>query len=227
MIKKKIKKEIIADLNKEYAIKLDLNSNHLKKILEGEIPITKRELKDLITLYGRNFHIHLQNIDYEIVFDYSLPTIHKYDLYKLDLSNIEDFEDVFNASLYDGDITKLNFNNLHDLTGIFEGFKFFDKKFNDSKGNLPYIHQDVKDWLKTNEPQIQLIVLNDKINHNSELLEEFLSNNNIDRESHLGQEIVMAYLKVNDKLEKEKEEIRKRNDLYVNVLIADMYDRDR
>ena len=47
MNKKKLKRQFIEDLNKEYKIKLDFEN--IDEVLEGRRPASERDIKDLIT----------------------------------------------------------------------------------------------------------------------------------------------------------------------------------
>ncbi len=99
MNKKKLKRQFVEDLNKEYKIKLDFEN--IEEVLEGRKPASERDIKDLITLYGRKFDFDLTFVDTnnEIKFKHEIPTIKKYDLSKVDLSEIKYFEDLFNGEI--------------------------------------------------------------------------------------------------------------------------------
>ena len=124
MNKKKLKRQFIEDLNKEYKIKL--NFENIDEVLEGRKPASERDIKDLITLYGRKFDFDLTFVDTnnEIKFRQEIPTIKKYDLSKVVLSEIKYFEDLFNGSLFDGNLNDLKFTEKNNLTGLFENFNY-------------------------------------------------------------------------------------------------------
>lgn len=223
MNKKKLKRQVIEDLNKEYKIKLDFEN--IEEVLEGKRPATEREVKDLITLYGRKFDFDLTFVDTnnEIKFKHEIPTIKKYDLSKVDLSEIKYFEDLFIGSLFDGNINDLKFTKKNDLTGLFENFNYKNASF--EKGNFPYEHENVKNWLEINKDNIKIEITQNKIEHNNELLENFLKENNVKVGSELEKEIIEAYDKVNNKLKIEIEDLKKKK-TFAAAYIADAnYDK--
>lgn len=224
MNKKKLKRQVIEDLNKEYKIKLDFEN--IEEVLEGRKPASERDIKDLITLYGRKFDFDLTFVDTnnEIKFKHEIPTIKKYDLSKVDLSEIKYFEDLFNGSLFDGNLNDLKFTEKNNLTGLFENFNYKNASF--EKGNFPYEHENVKNWLENNKDNIKIEITENKIEYNNNLLKSFLEENNVKVGSELEKEITEAYHKVNSKLKIEIEDLKKKQ-TFAAAYIADTNYREK
>ncbi len=224
MNKKKLKRQFIEDLNKEYKIKLDFEN--IDEVLEGRRPASERDIKDLITLCGRKFDFDLTFVDTnnEIKFKHEIPTIKKYDLSKVDLSEIKYFEDLFNGSLFDGNLNDLKFTEKNNLTGLFENFNYKNASF--EKGNFPYEHENVKNWLENNKDNIKIEITENKIEYNNNLLKSFLEENNVKVGSELEKEITEAYHKVNSKLKIEIEDLKKKQ-TFAAAYIADTNYREK
>lgn len=94
---------------------------NLKAKLAGEIPVNREELIELINSWGRRMSVYVPGI---INVEQTNAT-EKYDLSKLNVSNIKDFSYLFFHSLFNGDISNWNVSN-----GITMKEMFFYAVFN-------------------------------------------------------------------------------------------------
>ncbi len=85
---------------------------NLESKLKGELPVTKEELLELVSSWGRNG-------SYPELF-YSCKKKECYPLENLDISQIDDLSFVFSESNYNGDLSKWNVSNCKNMERMFD-----------------------------------------------------------------------------------------------------------
>lgn len=102
----------------------------LDKKLNGELPITRKELLALVNSWGREhpFNVYVLKEDginryYDIK---KCESKEKFDLSKLDISRINDLSHVFQYSFFNGDINNWNISNVKNACNVFYSAKVFD-----------------------------------------------------------------------------------------------------
>lgn len=96
-----------------------IDIDNLEKKILGELPVTESDLRKLVETWGFLVFGEKQDIG-EI----------KYDLSKLDVSNVSDFNRLFQNSLFNGDISKWDTSNVTDMDGMFYGASEFNSDIN-------------------------------------------------------------------------------------------------
>ncbi len=122
--------------------------NNLELKLNGELPITKRDLIALVNSWGR--YESFNSID-NTRFNKCEPK-EKYPLENLDVSQIEDMTDIFRYSYYNGDLSKWDLSNC---TVMFR--MFCRSKFN---------NDSLKDWNVSNVKNFEFMFYNTPFNGN-------------------------------------------------------------
>ena len=167
-----------------------------KKLLSGEIPITREELLVLVNSWGRleDFNTKTSN-NQQLIIGKCKPK-ECYDLSKLDISQITNMGNLFTFSLFDGDVSKWNTSNVTSMVWMFSYAKSFNQalnldtskvtnmdymfektkafldKYNSSKP-LPNYTNEIKEWLNDNRDRMNEIDIKDK--HGKEI-DDFFSN---------------------------------------------------
>src|SRR5574344_451172 len=113
-------------INKEIVGEID----DLDAKLSGEKPVTRLELLHLANSWDRYYDFNTNNNEIEIKF-FNIKNKNKYNLSKLDVSQITNISDIFMYSKFNGDISKWDVSNVTDMACMFSGAK----KFNSDIGN--------------------------------------------------------------------------------------------
>ena len=92
---------------------------NLKEKLNGEKPVNREELIHLVNSWGRKHTF--STLDLVI---YKTKPSNKYNLENLDVSQIKDFSSIFEASYYNGNLSKWNMSNAINLDLMFENSDF-------------------------------------------------------------------------------------------------------
>ena len=99
---------------------------NLKLKLSGELPVTRNELFQLVNSWGRTSN----------VYSLDLHTFEKckgkqcYPLENLDVSQIDNMNEIFMYSPYNGDLSKWDVSKVEDMTSMFEQCIAFDSDLN-------------------------------------------------------------------------------------------------
>ena len=122
-------------LEKYYDPEFQINFHNIEKKLNGEIPVTRLELIELINSWGRIDFFYTQYLDEDVKIEQCKATqseqallVRKecYDLSKLDVSKITNMERLFMFSNFNGDISNWNTSNVTDMNEMF----YYAKNFN-------------------------------------------------------------------------------------------------
>ncbi len=97
-----------------------MSIDNLEQKLNGELPVTREELKELIKSWGE-----ISNYDRSIKNKGSC-----YDLSRLDVSQITDMSYLFNNSPFDGDISNWDTSNVTSMESMFSGATNFNQPLN-------------------------------------------------------------------------------------------------
>ena len=91
---------------------------HLEKKLNGEIPITRLELFHLVNSWGRDF-VFMTEKSNELIFINKMKQNEKYNLSKLNTSEIIDMSYLFMYSRFNGDISQWDVSNVTNMENMF------------------------------------------------------------------------------------------------------------
>ena len=100
--------------------------DNLEDKLEGKLPINKLELLSLVNSHGRTNSFDIYNASGKIKINKCEPN-KCYDLSKLDTSKITDMKNIFNYSLYNGDISSWDVSNVTSMHEMFSNAKEFNQ----------------------------------------------------------------------------------------------------
>lgn len=148
---------------------------NLKEKLEGKIPVTYTELKQLIDSWGRysSEEVGEQRTIYE-----AIPIGECYDVSKVDISaltnitfifygskfngdisnwnieNVKYADFLFCHSDFNGDISNWNFEKIYSMNGFVQNNKNFAMKYNDGY-KLPISTTKIKEWMINNQEKMK------------------------------------------------------------------------
>ena len=117
---------------------------NLEKKLNGELPVTREELKELIKSWGEIY------IDDKSVINVGMC----YDLSRLDVSEITDMSSLFNNSPFDGDISSWNTSNVTDMSYMFYNTRLFNQELNFDTSKVTNMKNMFHGANKFNQPVI-------------------------------------------------------------------------
>lgn len=99
----------------------------LDKKLSGEIPVTREELITLVSSWGRK-ESFITNDKIQI---FKSEPNKCYDLSNLDVSQIDDFDNIFESSYYNGDLSNWKTSNVESMSGTFKNSNFNNDSLKD------------------------------------------------------------------------------------------------
>ncbi len=100
---------------------------HLELKLSGSIPVTREELFELVSSWGRKDSFEtFDNINVN-----KCESNECYDLSNLDVSQIESLSFLFRDSYYNGDLSKWNIYNVESMLGMFSYSEFNNNSLKD------------------------------------------------------------------------------------------------
>ncbi len=91
---------------------------NLEKKLNGEIPVTRLELIHLVNSWGRDF-LFMTEKSNELIFINKIKQNEKYNLSKLNTSEIIDMSYLFMYSRFNGDISRWDVSNVTNMENMF------------------------------------------------------------------------------------------------------------
>ena len=113
-------------LEKYYDPDFQINFHNIEKKLNGEIPVTRLELIELINSWGRNKSFQTSISNYNQIEIKVCEPLECYNLSKLDVSKITNMERLFMFSNFNGDISNWKTSNVTDMNEMF----YYAKSFN-------------------------------------------------------------------------------------------------
>jgi hypothetical protein len=194
---------------------------NLKEKLNGELPINRKELIELVNSHGRLDYFNI--LDSNIIVRKCEP-YENYPLENLDVSQIDNLSSVFKYSMYNGDLSNWNVSNCTNMNSMFFNSKFDNNSLKDwnvsnvTKMNSifakSYFSSDISKWeFNTNvdcgymfyssHKWINTYNNCNKIDNISfEVLEWFEKNRNKIREINTPEEEILDFFSFNSNLEK-------------------------
>ena len=116
-----------------------MSIDNLEQKLNGELPVTREELIELINSWGRRLGFYTKDSQNKDIYIGSCEAKECYDLSKLDTSRITNMDSIFKHSLFNdihptngiglhnGDISSWNMSNVTNMSGMFSCAENFNQ----------------------------------------------------------------------------------------------------